>query len=388
MEFLNKLGKAAREVKRTLRLSPGSVNPILFSGVNKLIKDLHKQRSDKSLPDFEPVLKAQGGEHLVFYFEDPNHPDIIAKINYYYSRPLLRAADKTPAEQQEARADVNRVITQQTQNMRVIRKYFGQKSIPASQSMVREMPVNLQTIALLDPKFPVTNGQLPESVPVMLTVQKKINLPPGDKTISLTGYYPERSLDSHDPRFEDKYLAGHETLTDGPLSQMPADSQIKYILDMYPDLKPVAKKAETDPQFKNRLKDFAETLIKLADETGITLDVAGPNNSVMIQDKNNKWQVHILDPLTNDDTNLDSLRDVVDLLSGTTDFPAISQSKLDKETANKAFNALNTLRVTNALATIAGSDKRLSVKNLSSISPNAWITYYRQVTSQQPTNIH
>lgn len=371
-------GKAMREVKRTFRLAPDTVEPIVFTGVNQLIKQLNKQRGDQNLPDFEPVLKAQGGEHLVFYFEDPKHPDVIAKINYYFSRTLLRAANKSPEEQKIMREGVDLTIKQQTKEMRVIRDYFGQQSIPASQSMVRELPVNLQTIAILDPKYPVENNQIPKSIPVMITVQKKINLPPGDKTISLTGYYPERGLNDTDPLTEETYLAGHETLTGGPLSQMPVDSQIKYILKMYPDLKPVAHKAATDPNFKNKLKKTAETLIKLTNETGITLDLAGTNNIVLIQDEKKDWQIRLLDPLTFDGTNLDSLRKVIDLFANQLDSLTSTTSSIDKKIASKAFNALNTVRVINALAAISESNERLDVQNLSAISPNAWITYYRK----------
>ncbi|MFZ6015278.1 MAG: hypothetical protein ACOYUZ_02880 [Patescibacteria group bacterium] len=369
MQWGEKIAKLGRQAKRELTPAPGSVDPILYGGIKKLVKDLKKSRAKADLEDYEPQIIARGGEHLVFELQDPKHPDTVIKINFQYSRPMLRAINQGPQAVLQARDLVKDRIKNQTQELRTIRNYFGQQTVPAGQNMIRELPVNFETIAVLDPGFPVTDSaSIPRSTPAMITVQRRVELPPGDRTVSLTGYYPEKSLQSDELGFSDRYFAGHEILTGGLSNKPEQDIQIKYILDMYPDMAPIAKKAKSDPKFRQKLKDSVETMIKMTQETGIIIDLAGKNNVVLIK-KDGNWDIKLIDPLHADGTNLESLQKAVSSLSAGS---GAETDSLKLEEIGNAFNALNTLRVINALATISGSSARLNIPGLSELSPGVW----------------
>jgi hypothetical protein len=367
MKFGEGIGKITRKIDRKINV-PEGIDPNLYHSVQKIAGDT-----------YEPRLIGKGGEHLVFKFEDPKHPDTVYKVNYLATAALFNARASGPKDEAQARESLDREILRRSHRTRELKDYFGHRAVPVQRYMVRDLPVNADTIKNLIPSLNINQNDLPEKIPAWVTVQRKIDIPP-EKKLSLNGIYPEFSLDTSHEGDRRLYNSVNQILLNQTLSsETPDDPELQkdYICHGYQNLKTIREKAEQDPEFLVALKKVAKQLVQYMQETGNALDLAGKDNLIMIDDETG-WNLKMLDPLLNSDVNLTDLIITIRHLRKDKKIP-----RIEKITA---LNALNTMRITNALALIADIPDR--VRLVDPLSENLNLNNFIELDDDEiPANI-
>ncbi|MBD3281167.1 hypothetical protein GF391_00280 [Candidatus Uhrbacteria bacterium] len=341
MKFGEHIQAMQRKVDRKFNV-PKGIDPGLYHSAQKLAGD-----------KYEPRLIGRGAEHLVFKFEDPKHPDTVYKINYRETANLMSAEQDGPEAYERARQRLDNEIQKRAERLKELRAYLGSQAIPVQKYMIRELPVNIDVIARLAPHLPVDPANLPEKVTAWVTVQRKVDAPL-DKIVSMHGHYPEVRLDANREGHRRLYQGVNEIALNQPLSgDTPDDEELQkdWVCHMYPSLVSIRSRAERDARFNKKLKQSVADLINYTQETGRTLDVAGKDNLVMLQGKNNEWQLKLMDPLLNEDMRIDAIKTAISKLA---------QDKPLKPTlAIQVLNTLNAVRFINCLALIADIPERI-----------------------------
>ncbi|MDF1496709.1 MAG: hypothetical protein P1P90_01470 [Patescibacteria group bacterium] len=339
MSIGEQVGKIVRKVDRKLNIPPG-VDGDLYRNVQKIAGD-----------KYEPRLIGKGGEHLVFKFEDPKHPNTVYKVNTHATAALYRSHLLGPNSEADARANLDRQILRRNHRTRELRDYFGFRSVPVQKYMIRDVPINLDIVARLAPNLPVDPAHLPETIPAWVTVQRKIELPE-DSTTSLDGYYPELRIDADKEKQREFYIKSNELLLNGNEHDMDIEQQKEMVCALYDTLTPTYLRAELDPDYKSKLQETARKLIRYTTETENTLDMAGKDNLVLTREKDG-WQLQMLDPLSNTDFTLTDIREAIQKLD--------DDKQLTHDQLVRSINTLNTIRVINSLAILADIPERLRV---------------------------
>jgi len=325
----------------------------------------------------QPVLGGVGGEHLVFDLAKKNAPekirDVVVKVNVNRSLGLFRFGilhdaaaighgEETMDEEMEAR---KKKLTE-------LRSYFGKDSVPVQRFLICDMPVSKQIIDGWDRlhRRPSHRHWVPEgaalnvkTIPAWVEVQRRIDLDP-KKTVSLNGTYFEHAsspLGKLPPKESERiYAQAHDLLVGH--TDLDPEEQRHIVLSVYPSLEGVAKRLD-DPVFVKGLRDMVRTLIRYSKETDTPLDLMGKNNIVLTETAQG-WKPKLLDPLLPDDRVFGDF--------GT----AVARAKkgwiLDGGLRNGVFNAMNTVRVINALAILSGIPDRLQIKDLEEIPAAGW----------------
>jgi hypothetical protein len=167
----------------------------------------------------------------------------------------------------------------------------------------------------------------------------------------------------HKDDYAEIYDTGHDILTGGPMSDMHPETQMHHVLKMYPELQEVADKADADSSFKRSLHELSDKLMDFIEETGIALDLAGRNNMVMVK-HGQSWSVRFPDVLAPGDFSFINLKlTLEDLHEG---------RAIGERSRMVAANLVNTVRIVNALALIAGNERRLRYPALATILPEDW----------------
>lgn len=356
--------------RRVIEPAPSSVDPALHSAINQ------------ALPErYDPRILAQGGEHLVFRFHEPfegrpkdasgkkrkakeRKRELVYKVNFHETKPILKAVVSGDEERvKRALGKMRERIEAKRDSINELRTYFGFDSVPAQQFMVRDVPITPEIVASLDESLVDDSADI-ESIPAWVEVQREIDLGPA---VSLTGYYPESPKSplrqKHKKDYAQIFDAGHDVLTGGPISEIHPDTQLDYVLAMYPDLRGVADKAKKNQPFKQGLHELSDKLMDFIEETGIALDLAGRDNMVLIK-RGESWSVRFPDVLAPGDFSFINFKLALeDLHSG---------RAIGARSRVVAANLVNTVRIVNALALISGNDRRLRYPALAGISPEAW----------------
>jgi len=369
---MGKLKKIGIQAARAIEPTPRTVGRTLHGALNAAMPER-----------YDPRIMAKGGEHLVFRFNEPfrreltetekkggkkavERPrDIVYKINFYDTGPILEAvASGDETKVKRALDKMRDKIEDKRRSLEDLREYFGFDAVPAQQYMIRDVPITEAVVAAVRPDL-VHKASGLRSVPAWVEVQRKLDLGPA---LSVNGYYPEAPQSQvREQRSEEEYRqifdAGHDVLTGGPLSEMDRESQLRHVLEMYPDLAKVASRAEEDPSFREGLRQLSDKLMDFIEDTGIALDLAGKDNMVIVK-RGDKWSVRFPDVLAPGDFSFINLKMVLELMRQGQGVGARGRLV--------ALNLVNTVRVVNALALISGNDRRLHYKDLAAIPPEAW----------------
>ncbi|MFA4954281.1 MAG: hypothetical protein WC641_03145 [Patescibacteria group bacterium] len=335
---------------------PSSINPTLYKALWEILPEKNGAT---------PLAK--GGEHLVFEFVDPNkkskHGNVVYKVNFLDSLDIVDAARRGKSK------EVDRIVRSMETAMAAregklneMRKYFGFSAVPVQYAAIKQLPVTPQIIEALKPRTK-TEG-LPKELPVWITVQRKVDLPPED-THSINGYYPEANFKYkkgvHLAQAEEEYDAAHRTLT-GPAQRFSGADRM-LCLAIFPELKDVLVLAEADPSFRSKLEEFVHALIRYTQETGTSLDLAGHEN-VVITKKGEAWQLKMMDALFAREMRLSHLLPVIEKMR--------TDQAIDRFDFIYAVNILNTIRIANALAGMLGMPDRISMPGLAEIPAEKW----------------
>lgn len=340
--------------------------------------------------DLHPTVLGLGGEHLVFEVSKKDQPeelrDTVVKINFWQTAPYLQAEMngdhmKMDEEMEKIRSEIDR----RREQFKELRHYFGYGSVPVQRMMVADIPVTPALVKKFAPSLRDAERPFPETVPAWVSVQRRLGLPKneeGETYVSLTGYYPEktyfkRGVDPDEARR--RYDLAHDVLVGKQVEATPREIK-QSILELYPDLMPVAKLlkdektfSEADREFTLRLRETVKALIAYSRETLISLDLAGKNNIIMTKE-GDAWKLKILDPFTPTEAgatvSFTSLQQVIDdvqqrVVEG-------DEEALTHGDARRSLNQLNTLRVINALAYLSGIEDRLELEGLKQISAETW----------------
>lgn len=311
------------------------------------------QAVSKILPSKHgPELMARGGEHLVLDFEDPKHSDLIYKVNFHESLPLLKAVQQGGPEKERALQVMLEEMDRRRKELNRLRRYVGFSAVPVQQAMIREIPVTTAVVRALKLPDEVIGPNFPETVPAWIVLQRKVEL--GRDDISLNAYYPEASFYPPSQGQE----AGHRLLVGDEGGDSNRDVQLDAMLSLYPDFRFLNGYAMRDPGLRSALREATEQMIGYVRETGTALDLVGKNN-VVLRKTVNGWDLKMLDPMSMGDARIRDLEKAIRA------FRDREETEVDWE---KVMNALNTVRVLNALALISGSSERLRVPGLETVS--------------------
>lgn len=333
---------------------PASVGEELFQSLERIKPETYL-----------PEIKAKGGEHLVYEFRDPKHMDVVYKVNFSKTLPVLAAHYNGEIATKRAVEKMEEDMLEQQSKLRELRSYFGFHAVPVQRFLVRDVPVSKEVVDALKPGWMPDTLDVPGTIPAWINVQRRLEMP-GDRTVSLNGYYPEsprKLLHRGDVDEERVYDLGHEILIGKDIPDLDDEERRAIVLDMYKDLHRVAEKAEDDPAFREKLADTVRKMIAYTEETENVLDLAGRNNVVLTEGEKG-WDLKMPDALFAGDMTLHGLDDAIRRHA--------KGEKLLTRHAQSALNPLNTVRVINALAIIAGIPDRLRVHGLENVPAEVW----------------
>jgi hypothetical protein len=315
---------------------------------------------------------AMGGENLVMTFEEgTKHQDFVYKINYGQAiiNYWLLGDDL-----EEARKRSSDKIARIPNKVAQAREYFGKSAVPAQKLMVRDLPVDQDVVARLAPIFHGLN--LPEKVPMIVTVQRKLDLSGG--LVSLNGFYPERYFSEGKRSDLETYKLAYEYMLDD-MEGVPNRARMDWvILDQYPRLKESYEMMRNLPRFNEALCGSVANMVRFSNETGILLELAGRNNialaregSVLDTDYEVDWKFIMPDAITPAlDMTLDDLAENCDLLDKGENLSPLQLELLGNE--------LNSVRYVNFLARLVGLSERIQAPALKKVSADKWIELFMQ----------
>lgn len=326
--------------------------------------------------DYEPILAGRGGEHLVF--ELPVRPNadlskrapervrnVVIKINVSETLDNFTFEDLMDEKRTErGMAQMERSMAEREDRLEELREHFGRDAVPAQRFFISDIPVSREIIQGLRRSWLPTNEELPfKTIPAWVEVQRRINLDPG-ATVSLNGSYLESEhspLASLEPQKANKeYTLAHEVLTG--MTDLSPEKQRKIALRVYPNLKNIDERMR-EPAFGEALQDFVVKLIQYSEQTNDAMDLMGKNNLVLTKTENG-WKPKLLDVLHASDFTFDDF--------GIAVRAAKSGKRVSDETAGGVYNALNSVRVINALAILANLPDRLRIDALDEASAAGW----------------
>lgn len=348
--------RRARDIPRAMRHDAA-----LYDAVDELLA-----------PDHEPQLIAKGGEHLVFELQDRRKPrDVVIKVNFRETLPLYDARqDGDTAEEQRLLLEMRQKMRKLKGDLALMKKYFGAQAVPAQQFMIRDVPVTEKVALYLEDDYEALPDEGVEKLPAWISIQRKLDLD-SDRTISLDGYYQERRLlHQTDTETLEEYDALHRLLAQVEPGELTDDEQREMINRGFDSMANVSAMAEYDEGFRSKLQEPIRNMIRYTQETRNILDLAGTNNAVMsLVEKS--WALRLPDALSTWDVSLDQLKEGAEIVA--------RGGMLEFDLAQKCYYALNTVRVINALAIIAGIEERVDLPYLKNVSPESWRTELMQV---------
>ena len=348
---------------------PSTPREDLFASIKRITPDVYAPRkwiskTRKEIPEIAaPRPIGKGGEHLVFEFPDPKHSDVVMKVNFHQTLPVLRAHHQGEIERKKAHEKMEEAMVERRSQLNELREDFGHSAVPVQRFMIQDVPVSRDVVERLYPGWLREGTAVPPTLPAWVAFQRRLEFDP-EKTVSLTGYYPEQRNrgEERTEELDNVYDVGHDILI-GKETDLDPEEQRNIVLDMYPELQKVAKKAERNPGFTKKLQETVRKLISYTETTMTALDLAGSNNVVLMQGEKS-WDLKMPDALPIEDLTTDDLQQASKELK--------RGRHLTEENESRSLNVLNTVRVINALALLAGVSERLRVEGLDAVPASTW----------------
>lgn len=362
-------GNPFTEPKKESAKPPSTPREDIFASIKRITPDVYAPRkwiskTRKEIPEIAaPRPIGKGGEHLVFEFPDPKHSDVVMKVNFHQTLPVLRAYTQGEIERKKARENMEEAMVERRSQLHELREDFGHAAVPVQRFLIQDVPVSRDVVERLYPGWLSERTAVPSTLPAWVAFQRRLEFDP-EKTVSLTGYYPEQRnrREERTEEFDNVYDVGHDILI-GKETDLDPEEQRNIVLDMYPGLQKVGEKADSDPGFTEKLQETVRKLISYTETTMTALDLAGKNNVVLMQGEKG-WELKMPDALPVEDLALDDLQHASNALQ--------RGGHLTEKDASTPLNVLNTVRVINALALLAGVPERLRVDGLDAVPASTW----------------
>ncbi|MBU2566046.1 hypothetical protein KKG46_00625 [Patescibacteria group bacterium] len=341
----------------SLRPSPQNLKDALENFGYKLVM----RASDEChvLPHILHLI-GKGGEHIVF--EDIRFPNYILKVDFIETLPMLYSYAKGDAAISHAREKLESTASMHENRIKRLKEYFDLESVPLEKVFVKELPLEegLVLAIMKDRNLEIPENLIvPERLPVLCTIQHRINLP--KNRIDIYSSYAELNRTI----LKDYYIDGHRLLS-GSHAIGPDDmeSRAKIIRYIYPSLKKITLLANSDPNFALALGDYVRRAMRYSVDTNEIIDMAGGGNVVFIKKSNKTWSPFLMDALSPPALNFD--------LINSTALKIKHDVEVDIHTKANVLNVINYIRFCNALAIISGIPDRLNVNGINTITPARW----------------
>jgi hypothetical protein len=320
---------------------------------------------------------ARGGEHTVFEFTDPENEKMVFKVNSLQLEETARAylmqhGEYSYGEEKriEAQERLKHLMKERQTKIRLLRKYFGRNVVPAEKVQITDVPISREVINAMSPYLKLPDYlDLPKSIPALTVLQRRLELDP-ERTLSLNAGAAEDPSSLHTKEGESPevvpyiYDLGHRVLTEQKVEGLDDEEALHAALNMYEGLFRVQYVAEHYEGFKGKLQESVRTMIRFTQETGMALDVIGGNNVVMLQ-TDSGWELRMPDPFFGGDLTLDELEIAAAKIRN--DLP------LTPTQHHQALVVLNSVRIVNAMAMIAGIPDRIKLPyGVTQIDSETW----------------
>ncbi|MFZ6015737.1 MAG: hypothetical protein ACOYUZ_05290 [Patescibacteria group bacterium] len=307
-------------------------------------------------------LIGKGGEHIVF--EDLRYPNYVLKVDFIESLPVLYAQAKDEDAIEKSVRDLHQKAKEHGDRIKRLQSYFSSDSVPTELVCVKYLPLNQKIVksVLRDRNIEIPKKLVvPESMPVLCTLQHKIDLPKKEDRVDLYSSYAElnRTISI------DNYSEGHRLLA-GAHGIGPAEhsSRLKIILSIYPSLKKMIDLCAQDNLLKASLADYAKRAMKYSVATNEIIDMAGGGNVMFLKLEHGGWNPFLMDALSPPELNFDLIRKTAAMIK--------HEQDIDVRTKANTLNVINYIRFANALAIIAQIPNRLEVRGMTDIPPHGW----------------
>lgn len=342
----------------------------------ELYDEVHRLRDQVSSVKVMQLI-ARGGEHLVFEVqkqcEQKGIRDVVVKINVERTiGSLVYNARKSGSEQ-----DLHALLEQQKnryeQDLKTLRLYFGE-AIPRERVLLRDIPLSKKAVeAFFREEF--EEVPLPEKTLAWISIQKRIPVHTSD-AVQINWHYPEAETGDISSEMSDEaYTRAHNLLIGKPSNDISntslSQSEIKDILQLYPDLEPLYDQFSTQADLEPAIRKFAEQAISYIQDTGKMLDLIGSGNAFFTAEQG-QWKLHLPDVVDSSSQNMiEVLKEVARKMT--------KKSKAEENQIRYARNGLNTIRFVNALARVSGSKKYVQLEEIQAVSAQEWLTFFRQL---------
>ncbi|GEM_PF-4051386 len=342
-----------------------------------------------------PKLIAKGGENLVFSFEDARHKDIVSKVNFFATMPMLKKYLAAQGHDERKRVmdgefvRLRQQVKVRAERVRLLRSkmYFGPDAVPVERDLLRVLPISRAVIEALN-KAPLDAGtEVPNFFPVWVSVQRKVeNLAQG---ISLSGDLLERSSllrlknlrvegagpsDQREQTLKETYKGSHHILMGEELGGEGEGARFSeeewqwcedLVCSWFVELSYLRDKMKPDPApLREVLKHIVHTMTRYMQDTGDMLDCGGFRNMVLVPsgpEGAEGWKLKLLDVLYPFGCSLQSAKQATRILEG--------RAMLGSQSRAHLLDALHAVRMVNALAILARMEERFCVPELLAIDP-------------------
>ncbi|MEY4723439.1 MAG: hypothetical protein RLZZ324_952 [Candidatus Parcubacteria bacterium] len=297
---------------------------------------------------YRPEFLAKGGEHLVYRI--PSSPGVVAKIDVNFLRRFqnFNVSKKRPLNElsPELSDAMKGVIQENRERLLLQRQYFGRERVLAIKQVITKIPMTpgvLEHIHRLDvPKGAKDATESWALVKIQKTAPEIAD--PSHETIA-PNYAEMRSGVPHDAyeRVTEAYVSLKEgaEVSDADIEAMgPAD------------FVSILKRCETDQDLRETISDFTARAIRMTNDTGEMLDLAGSDNVTLFK-KDGKWQYRLVDAVY--PGGADVLEKAADAVSR-----AAKGEELGPNDAGYVLNAVNYVRSINLMAARLGLKDRIA----------------------------
>lgn len=307
-------------------------------------------------------LIGKGGEHIVF--EDLRFPNYILKVDFIETLPVLYAQARGEEEVAKAVADIEHKASEHRERIKRLQSYFLAGQVPTELVCVKEIPLHEKVVKaiLRDRNIEIPKKLVvPPSMPVLCTLQHRIELPKKEDRVDIYSSYAELNRTIK----PDYYTEGHRLLASAnPIGPIDHSAREKIITYIYPSLKKVIKLSNEDQGFRHALAGYIKRAMQYSADTNEIIDMAGGGNVMFRKNELDCWEPFLMDALSPPELNFDLIRTSALLIKHGQD--------VDVRTKANTLNVLNYIRFANALAIIARVSTRLEVPDATAISPESW----------------
>jgi hypothetical protein len=278
-------------------------------------------------------------------------------------------------ETYDANEDLRQEVERAKEYERTLRKYFPPENVLRSRVYLRKVPISKGAAQEVLNRYGYGALEVAEDmeVPTMIRIQSRIpeeveRLANDISSVSFS--YMEGIIDMMPGEQDQLDRMGFDETTEIDLGFA------QNILDR--GTIALLTEAEQDQELKSVMQDFVERTMKLANEGGEMIDIAGGGNVKFFRDGENEWQYLIIDPDAHRDWN--KLKHNLEALLQETNEEALEKMRVDDQGTEEevkkkrkehreqmykrydtTLNGVNFARTMNILAKALGMSERIQI---------------------------